>query len=191
MFIGATPLEDSFKKHDPVTPMLNSNLVEVLEPQTAEQVGLIPHGVLVQGTAAVESHLAKADGKKFFIADTADDADLERICEFVLDWPLTTGADALPVFLARAWRQRNGTELQSSRKTLLPPSPGREAVIAGSCAGPTLRQLQRFAQQHPLAYKFARCRRSCSFCRTHISLGKSATRGSAAGYRYLGRCCRR
>lgn len=65
MFIGATPLEDSFKKHDPVTPMLNSNLVEVLEPQTAEQVGLIPHGVLVQGTAAVESHLAKADGKNF------------------------------------------------------------------------------------------------------------------------------
>ena len=152
MFIGATPLEDSFKKHDPVTPMLNSNLVEVLEPQTTEQVGLIPHGVLVQGTAAVESHLAKADGKKLFIADTADDADLERICEFVLDWPLTTGADALPVFLARAWRQRNGTELQSSQKTLLPPSPGREAVIAGSCAGPTLRQLQRFAQQHPLLH---------------------------------------
>ena len=66
MFIGATPLEDSFKKHDPVTPMLNSNLVEVLEPQTAEQVGLIPHGVLVQGTAAVESHLPKQMEKNFY-----------------------------------------------------------------------------------------------------------------------------
>jgi uncharacterized protein YgbK (DUF1537 family) len=35
---------------------------------------------------------------------------------------------------------------------LLSPSPGREAVIAGSCAGPTLRQLERFEAQHPVFY---------------------------------------
>ncbi|MFL6872113.1 MAG: four-carbon acid sugar kinase family protein [Candidatus Azotimanducaceae bacterium] len=152
MFIGATPLADSFKKHDPVTPMLNSNLVEVLEPQTPEAVGLIPHGVLVQGVTAVEALLAKTGAPKLYIADTADDADLERISELVLDWPLTTGADALPVFLSRAWRQRKGIDLETSQKTLLAASPGREAVIAGSCAGPTLRQLKQFAQQHPVFY---------------------------------------
>jgi uncharacterized protein YgbK (DUF1537 family) len=150
MFIGATPLADSFKKHDPVTPMLNSNLVEVLEPQTPESVGLIPHGVLVQGTQAVQALLAKENAPKLYISDTADDADLERLCEVVLDWPLTTGADALPVFLSRAWRGRQGVALKPSQKNLLPGSPGREVVIAGSCAGPTLRQIQHFGEVHPV-----------------------------------------
>ena len=47
MFIGATPLGDSFKKHDPVTPMTNSNLVEVLRPQCTQNVGLISHAHLM------------------------------------------------------------------------------------------------------------------------------------------------
>ena len=152
MFIGATPLGDSFKKHDPVTPMLNSNLVEVLEPQTQEKVGLIPHNIIVAGSSNVGELLAKEDAPRLFIVDSVDDEDLERICEFALDWPLTTGADALPVFLSRAWRQRVGAESEISKKTLLSPSPGREAVIAGSCAGPTLRQLERFEAQHPVFY---------------------------------------
>lgn len=152
MFIGATPLGDSFKKHDPVTPMLNSNLVEVLEPQTEEKVGLIPHNIIVTGSSNVGELLAKEDAPRLFIVDSVDDEDLERICEFALDWPLTTGADALPVFLSRAWRQRVGAESEISKKTLLSPSPGREAVIAGSCAGPTLRQLERFEAQHPVFY---------------------------------------
>ena len=150
MFIGATPLGDSFKKHDPVTPMLNSNLLEVLQPQTAEKVGLIPHNVLVSGVPAVNELLAKDGAPRFFIVDSADDMDLERICEFALDWPLTTGADALPVFLSRAWRRRNGVVSDAAQKTVLAPSPGREAVIAGSCAGPTLRQIECFAAQHPV-----------------------------------------
>ena len=150
MFIGATPLADSFKKNDPVTPMLNSNLVEVLEPQTPETVGLIPHGALVQGTQAVQALLAKEKAPKLYIADTADDADLERLCEVVLDWPLTTGADALPVFLSRAWRARQGVALKTSQKTVLSASPGREAIIAGSCAGPTLRQIEHFGEEHPV-----------------------------------------
>ena len=52
----------------------------------------------------MQALLAKENAPKLYIADTADDADLERLCEVVLDWPLTTGADALPVFLSRAWR---------------------------------------------------------------------------------------
>ena len=45
MFLGSTPLGDSFKRTDPVTPMTNSNLVEVLQPQCKTEVGLIPHSL--------------------------------------------------------------------------------------------------------------------------------------------------
>lgn len=100
MFLGTTPLGESFKQHDPVTPMTNSNLVEVLQAQSTRKVGLLAHALLRRGKDAVEQHLAAPDAPELYIADSADDDDLVRIVDFALDWPLTTGADALPVFLA-------------------------------------------------------------------------------------------
>lgn len=150
MFLGSTLLGESFKQHDPVTPMTNSNLVEVLQAQSKKKVGLLSHALLMRGKDAVEQHLAAPDAPEFYIADAADDDDLVRIVEFALDWPLTTGADALPVFLARGWKQNSSTVSKSDAKTLLPASPGKEAFIAGSCAGATLSQVDYFEQRHPV-----------------------------------------
>jgi uncharacterized protein YgbK (DUF1537 family) len=150
MFIGSTPLGDSFKRADPVTPMTNSNLVEVLQAQSTKKVGLLSHVLLMRGKAAVDDFVAQTGAPELYIADSADDDDLVRIAEFALDWPLTTGADALPVFLARAWQKNIPSNGRSEPKLLLPASPGKEAFIAGSCAGPTLRQLDHFEERHPV-----------------------------------------
>jgi len=150
MFIGSTPLGKSFKRADPVTPMTNSNLVEVLQAQSTEKVGLLSHALLLRGKAAVEAHLESPDTPNLYIADSADDEDLVRIADFALDWPLTTGADALPVFLARAWQRHGQSEISRKPRTLLPASPGREAIIAGSCASPTRNQLKYFEERHPV-----------------------------------------
>ncbi len=149
MFLGSTPLGESFKRADPVTPMTNSNLIEVLQSQSRHPVGLISHATLIRGKAAAEEHISQNNSQRFFVADAADDYDLERIADLALDWPLTTGADALPVFLARAWKQASNQMSRKKPKTLLPASPGGEAFIAGSCATPTLRQLEHFERSHP------------------------------------------
>ena len=151
MFLGSTPLGESFKQHDPVTPMTNSNLVEVLQPQCKQKVGLISHAHLVR-PGAVEKLTSREDSPGLYIVDSADDEDMARIAEFALDWPLTTGADALPVFLARALLERMNQQPNRARQTRthLPASPGHEVVIAGSCAGPTLRQIEHFENQYPV-----------------------------------------
>lgn len=150
MFLGNTMLGDSFKQHDPVTPMTNSNLVEVLQAQSNGKVGLISHALLRRGKAAVQEYLNQPDAPELYIADAADEEDLEHIVDVALDWPLTTGADALPVFLARGWQQKGASAKKSAAKTLLPASPGKEAFIAGSCAGATLQQVAHFEKQHPV-----------------------------------------
>ena len=150
MFLGLTPLGESFKRVDPVTPMTNSNLVEVLQSQSRHSVGLLSHSTLLLGKAAVAEYIEQNKCQKFFIADAVDDNDLERIADLALDWPLTTGADALPVFLARAWKKGLNQLSQKIPRTLLPASPGGEAFIAGSCAAPTLRQLEYFEKRHPI-----------------------------------------
>lgn len=150
MFLGNTMLGDSFKQYDPVTPMTNSNLVEVLQAQSTKKVGLLSHALLRRGRDAVSEFLSADDAPEMVIADAADDDDLARIVDVALDWPLTTGADALPVFLARGWQQRESAAEKSEPKLLLPASPGNEAFIAGSCAGATLSQVDYFEQRHPV-----------------------------------------
>lgn len=149
MFLSHTMLGESAKQFDPVTPMRNSNLVAVLQAQSQSKVGLLAHGKLVQGKAVAAADLDKqmAQGTKLFVVDAVDDDDVTRIAELVADWPLTTGADALPMFLARTWLKNKAAVQQ---RTLLPASPGYEAIIAGSCATGTLRQVAHFEQHHPV-----------------------------------------
>jgi uncharacterized protein YgbK (DUF1537 family) len=149
MFLGRIMLGESAKQYDPVTPMNNSNLVEVLQAQSQGKVGLLSHGSLAKGFEAANADIQRQveQGAGLFIVDAADDDDVTRIAELTTEWPLTTGADALPMFLARTWLGDRGDVPQ---RTLLPPSPGHEAVIAGSCAAATLRQVAHFEKQHPV-----------------------------------------
>ncbi len=149
LYLGKTPLGESFKRDDPVTPMTNSNLVEVLQMQSQRKVGLISREILGQGPDAIEEYIQADDDTSFYITDAADDEDMARIADFALDWSLTTGADALPVFLARAWQQSDRSIRMTEAKTHLSASPGYEAFIAGSCAAATLSQVAYFEQRHP------------------------------------------
>ena len=150
MFLGNTLLGDSFKQFDPVTPMNNSNLVEVLQSQSTKKVGLISHALIRAGDEAVRQHLEADNAPELYIADAADDDDLVRIADFALEWPLTSGADALPVFLARAWLKGGQSGPNHFPKSVLPASPGKEAFIAGSCASATLTQVAYFEDRYPV-----------------------------------------
>ena len=150
-FVNQVMLHECGASRDPVTPMTNSNLVEVLQAQSQAKVGFLPLATMRGDNLAAEAYLAEqaSKGTKFFVADGINqDTDVTRIAELCLDAPLSTGADGLPVYLARAWQQgRQKPEPQ----TLLPPAPGYVAVLAGSCSNKTNQQLELFEQQ-PVAY---------------------------------------
>ena len=156
MFLGDIMLGESSKRFDPVTPMTNSNLVEVLAAQSRGKTGVITHSRLIADKEAAQAYVDNqvADGTGLFITDAADNDDVASIARLTLDWPLTTGADALPMFLARAWRNEAlvpAKTTQTSQAThLLPASPGFEAIIAGSCAEATRIQLDYFEAAHPV-----------------------------------------
>ncbi len=148
LFLGEIMLHESPRRNDPVTPMTNSNLVEVLQEQSQVKVGLLPYQIVVSGTDACENYISeqKALGVKFFVVDVIHESDLEQLATLSRDLPLSTGADLLPVMLARNWQGNT----RSQPKTLLPPAPGYEAVISGSCTGKSVRQLAHFEQTHPV-----------------------------------------
>ena len=57
-----------------MTPMTNSNLVEVLQSQSRVEVGLLNHTTMRAGKAACERYLAEQSraGVRFFIVDVID-----------------------------------------------------------------------------------------------------------------------
>jgi uncharacterized protein YgbK (DUF1537 family) len=151
MFLGPYLMSDTFKQYDPVTPMKEANLVKVLQRQTSKKVGLISHTVLHAGRkaaeAAIEAQIVK--GVNFFLVDAVDDDDVMRCAELVGDWACTSGADAMPVFLARVWK-KGRAKGEGLLRHELPAASGHEVILAGSCAQATLSQLNYFEERHPL-----------------------------------------
>jgi uncharacterized protein YgbK (DUF1537 family) len=146
LFVADQLVSRSPKRHDPLTPMREPDLVRVLAAQTAERVGLIRHQDLAAGPEAVAAKVAalSAAGTRYAISDAIDEADLASLAAASLDWPLMTGGSSVAVYYPDLWRAR------SDLAGFAPPAPlptvtGRGAVLAGSCAERTAAQLAAFA----------------------------------------------
>jgi uncharacterized protein YgbK (DUF1537 family) len=150
MFIGMQLLADSPKRHDPLTPMTRSNLVEVLAPQTTLPVGVLPFEQVAAGAAAIRGH-AEAEhvrGVPFLITDAILEADLRSIAQASFEWPLVTGGSSVAAYYPALWQAAGWTRPDSPDKVPAVHGPG--AVLAGSCAERTREQVAQFSETHPV-----------------------------------------
>jgi uncharacterized protein YgbK (DUF1537 family) len=150
LFAGSELISNSSKRLDPLTPMLEPDLVKVLARQTGRKVGLIRHEDLRRGREAIEARMAalQTAGVSYAISDGADDSDLERLAEVAVDLPLMTGGSTVVEHYGRHWRERG--VLSAREPPPLPKARGHGAVLAGSCAERTFEQLATFGRQHPV-----------------------------------------
>ena len=89
LFADQMLISESPKRFDPLTPMLDPNLVRTLQRQTKTRVGLIPQQVVHAGLEAMRAHVAalEAEGTGFAIADAAEPEDLRALAG--LTWDLS------------------------------------------------------------------------------------------------------
>lgn len=151
LFVGDRLLAESPKRHDPLTPMTRSDLVQVLAPQTRLGVGTLPIEAIAAGPDAIRRH-AEAElsaGRPFLIADTVLEQDLQTIAAASCDWPVMTGGSSVAAYYPALWRQRGW--LAGGTPPALPGASGPGAVLAGSCAERTREQIGAFAAAgHPV-----------------------------------------
>ncbi len=150
LFFRDKLVSDSQKKNDPLTPMANPNLVEVLAKQSHTGVGLLPHAVIDQGAKAIAQFVEKADptDQAFLIADALYERDLAAIAKACVDAPLLTGHSAITPHLADIWRV-NGYATDEDQSQL-PAVEGAGAVLVGSVSQQSSVQLERFAEKNPV-----------------------------------------
>ncbi|MCR9087756.1 MAG: four-carbon acid sugar kinase family protein [Rhodobacteraceae bacterium] len=95
LFVGEQPLAKSPMKDHPVTPMRDSNLVRLLEPQVTGPVDLANRLTVARGAGALRDQLAalRDEGVAHVVVDAVADDDLTVIAEARCDMPLMAGGE--------------------------------------------------------------------------------------------------
>ncbi|MGW4196512.1 3-oxo-tetronate kinase [Streptomyces sp. NPDC005004] len=141
LFVGDVLLSESGMRDHPLTPMTDSNLVDVLGAQTTRPVGLVDHTVLAAGAEAVRDRIAelRSQGVAFAVVDAVSNDDLVRLGEAVSELPLVTAGSGLAIGLPANW----GFE-PSSAAAELPVAGGQRAIVSGSVSAATNGQVRAF-----------------------------------------------
>ncbi len=135
LFVGEQPLNESSLKDHPLTPMSDSNLVRVLQPQ-------------VKGSVGLWNRIQQADNRTIpetthVIADAVEFNDLVRLIEKTPDSVLLTGGSALAMPIP----DKLGL---SSTDPVADPQPAKAAIIiSGSCSQMTNRQVAEWKASNP------------------------------------------
>lgn len=150
LFVGQQPLAESPMKDHPLTPMRDSNLMRLLEPQVTKPVGLIDRLTVARGVAAIETSLAgfEQDGVAHIVIDAVADEDLNKIATACQAMPLVTGGSALAMPLPFLYEQA-GMGIGSFEGTTGQHAGKRGVVLSGSCSAMTQKQVAHYSKSAP------------------------------------------
>ena len=142
LFVGTALLNESGMQHHPLTPMIDANLVRVLQRQTTRTVGLIGHAIVAAGAAAISAEIGRLQqqGISMAIVDAVSNADLLAIGAACAALPLISGGSGIALGLPQNFRQR-GQLVDGPAADRLPPVSGLRAIICGSCSIATQAQV--------------------------------------------------
>lgn len=143
LFVGAVLLNESPLKDHPLNPMRDSNLVRVLQRQSAGKVGLVDLATVERGPRAVRESLAALydHGVRAAIVDAVFERHLEVLGAVAVEHPMSTGASGLGFGIAQAL-VRAGRASAAARETGFLGVSGHAAILAGSCSAATLEQIE-------------------------------------------------
>jgi 3-dehydrotetronate 4-kinase len=151
LFVGDVLLGESGMRDHPLTPMRDSNLVRVLQRQTARKVGLISHEAVAGGRDAIVEQIAalRQEGTQIAIVDAVSNDDLLAIGQSLADMTLVTAGSGIALGLPQNFR-KSGVLKEGAAADALQVPQGLRAVISGSCSVATNAQVEHFISAgHP------------------------------------------
>ncbi|MEM1265135.1 MAG: 3-oxo-tetronate kinase [Pseudomonadota bacterium] len=145
LFVGRTPLAESPMKDHPLTPMRDSNLMRLLEPQVTRPVGLVDRLTVAAGPEALGRELErlKGEGIAHVVVDAVAPEDLETIAGACRDMPLLTGGSAVAMPLPALYLADGALSPDATHRAV-PSVPQPTVVLSGSCSAMTNAQVARY-----------------------------------------------
>ena len=150
LFVGQQPLAESPMKDHPLTPMHDSNLMRLLEPQVSQPVGLADRLTVARGTDALRERIEalSTDGVAHVVVDAVANDDLGIIAAACCDMPLLTGGSAVAMPLPNIYRADGSLAADAPAATVPDLVPGA-VVLSGSCSAMTNAQVAAYSASAP------------------------------------------
>ncbi len=154
LFVGQQPLAESPMKDHPLTPMRDSNLMRLLEPQVTRPVGLVDRLTVARGAGALrdEPDQLKAKGVAHVVVDAVANSDLEIIAEACRDMPLMTGGSAVAMPLPALYLA-DGTLSVDAPRASAPQLGAGTIILSGSCSAMTNKQVANYTSRGAPAFQ--------------------------------------
>ncbi len=148
LFVGDELLHESGMRNHPLTPMLDSNLVRVLQAQTQRKVGLIDYKTVAAGSAVITARIAElqASGISMAIVDATSNAELVEAGKAWKNMPLITAGSGIAIGLPQNFGI-HATAEDIAKASKLPAPQGLQAIVSGSCSVATNAQVAKFMAQ--------------------------------------------
>ncbi|WP_319533654.1 3-oxo-tetronate kinase [uncultured Cohaesibacter sp.] len=150
LFVGEQPIAESPMKDHPLTPMRDSNLMRLLQPQVTKPVGLANRLCVAKGPDAIKARLEelKKDGVAHVVVDAVANDDLYLIAEACQDMALLTGGSAIAMPLPNLY-MKEGTLSKNAAGTEVPELAKTAIVLSGSCSAMTRAQVAAYSKTAP------------------------------------------
>lgn len=150
-YVHGKRLEESEFRNDPVHPMTESNLVDILQAQTKRIVDLAPYTIVNQGTEALKRYIQeKKSACSYLIIDVTDQQALQTIAAAVADETVLCGSSALAEELAYQLESRP----RSVEKPVVEMAQDTGILcVAGSLMPQTVSQIKYMREQGTACYE--------------------------------------
>ncbi|MEG2174376.1 MAG: four-carbon acid sugar kinase family protein [Oscillospiraceae bacterium] len=141
LYVNGIPLSESHMKDHPLTPMRESHISNLMQPQSKYSCLMLTRDDMALTANEVQSIINKygADKEHFYIIpDFSDEVDAARIVELFGSLRILTGGSGIAERLGAL--VNNEISLNRSFEGVY----GKAIILAGSCSSATLRQISRF-----------------------------------------------
>ncbi|WP_420336420.1 3-oxo-tetronate kinase [Roseibium sp.] len=147
LFVHDRLLNESGMQNHPVTPMTDPDIRRVLANQIEGSVGHLAYPVVAEGTRAITRAFGEQPGETdFIVVDALENSDLLAIGAALADAPLITGGSGIAMGLPHNFIA-SGLAHGCEGEACTVSGPG--AILAGSCSGATLGQIEHHKRNHP------------------------------------------
>ena len=150
LFVNGALLNESGMRNHPLNPMLDANLMRLMDAQSAGKTGNVPLSTVSHGPEAVKKCLAslQKSGFSYAVLDAVVDGDLDILAEAVRDMKFVTGGSGFGGALARLHAKDMGLCAGCSTDLGMPPG-GKTVILSGSCSEMTNKQVDFYRNKAP------------------------------------------
>lgn len=143
LIVNGVPLHQTHMKDHPLTPMWDSDIAKLMEPQGKYPSLKINYELLERSQEEIAKVITEfgQDKEHFYvIPDYVEDWHATKIVEIFGELSLLTGGSGLMTDLGRKYNK----EMDATAEIVADGTTGKAIILAGSCSAATLQQIEEF-----------------------------------------------